>query len=195
MSGAHSRAMRHPRRIRRDRTAGFSLIEVLVSLIVISIGLLGLAKMASLGIASTNVAGTRSLAAIEAASLASMMHADRAYWAGGFAPASFTVSGGAGATTSISNTNLQANPACTSTGTSACLPAAIAAHDVNTWAADLNSVLPPYLATVACTTTVGTAVSCAIQIQWAENGIAINSQQQGNMNSLAAPTYILYVVP
>ncbi|HVC02743.1 MAG TPA: prepilin-type N-terminal cleavage/methylation domain-containing protein [Steroidobacteraceae bacterium] len=179
----------------RRRCAGFSLVEVLVALIVISIGLLGLAKMASLGIASTNVAGTRSLAAIEAASLASMMHADRAYWAGGFAPASFTISGGPGVTTAISDTTLQANPACTTAGTSACVPADMAAHDVNTWAADLASVLPPYLATVDCSTVVGTAVSCAIQIQWAENGVAINAQQQGNMNSLAAPTYILYVVP
>jgi type IV pilus assembly protein PilV len=179
----------------RRSTGGFSLVEVLVALVVISIGLLGLAKMASLGIASTNVAGTRSLAAIEAASLASMMHADRAYWAGGFAPASFTVSGGPGVAPSISNTNLQANPACTTSGPSACQPSDIAGHDVNAWAADLAAVMPPYLATVDCTTTVGTAVSCAIQIQWAENGVAVNAQQNGNMNSLAAPTYILYVVP
>ena len=183
--------------IRAARTghAGFSLIEVLVALIVITIGLLGLAKMASLGIASTNVAGDRSLAAIEAASFASMMHADRAYWAGGFAPASFTVTGGGGTAISISASSLQANPACTGTGTNACAPADIAAHDVNAWASDLAAVLPPYLATVDCSTTVGVAVSCAIQIQWVENGVAINNQQQGNMNSLAAPTYILYVVP
>ncbi|MDE2295917.1 MAG: type IV pilus modification protein PilV [Gammaproteobacteria bacterium] len=182
-------------RAARARHAGFSLIEVLVALIVITIGLLGLAKMASLGIASTNVAGDRSLAAIEAASLASMMHADRAYWAGGFAPASFTVTGGGGTTLSISASSLQANPACTGTGSNSCAPADIAAHDVNTWASDLASVLPPYLATVDCSTTVGVAVSCAIQIQWVENGVAVNAQQQGNMNSLAAPTYILYVVP
>ena len=182
-------------RVPQARHAGFSLIEVLVALIVITIGLRGLAKMASLGIASTNVAGDRSLAAIEAASFASMMHADRAYWAGGFAPASFTVTGGGGTAISISASSLQANPACTGTGTNACAPADIAAHDVNAWANDLAAVLPPYLATVDCSTTVGVAVSCAIQIQWVENGVAINNQQQGNMNSLAAPTYILYVVP
>ena len=190
------------RRDARDRrgaslpgSAGFSLVEVLVALIVISIGLLGLAKMASLGIASTDVAGTRSLAAIEAASLASMMHADRAYWAGGFAPASFTVSGGAGAATTISDTGLAGTYDCTISGASSCTPAQMAAYDVHGWASDLNAVLPPYLATVNCSTTVGTAVSCAIQLQWAENGVALNAQQQGHMNSLAAPTYILYVEP
>ncbi len=185
----------NPYAARRAASAGFSLIEVLVALIVMSIGLLGLAKMTSLGIASTNVAGTRSLAAIEASSLAAMMHADRDYWSAGLAPASFTITGAPGTTPTISDTNLQGTQYCGSIGTSACLPAAIAVHDVNAWAADLNAVLPPYLATVDCSTTVGAAVSCAIQIQWAENGVAINAQQSGNMNSLANPTYILYVVP
>ncbi len=184
----------NPRTSRRAAAAGFSLIEVLVALIVMSIGLLGLAKMTSLGIASTNVAGTRSLAAIEAASLAAMMHADRAYWAGN-APASFTVSGGPGLATSINNTNLQGTQTCTTTGTTACTPGNIAIHDINAWAADLSAVLPPYLATVDCSTTANAAISCAIQIQWAENGVAVNSQQSGNVNTLAAPTYILYVVP
>ena len=175
--------------------AGFSLIEVLVALIVMSIGLLGLAKMTSLGIASTNVAGTRSLAAIEASSLAAMMHADRDYWSVGLAPASFTITGGPSTTPTISDTKLQGTQPCTTTGVSACLPPAIAVHDVNAWATDLNAVLPPYLATVNCSTTVGAAVSCAIQIQWAENGVAINAQQSSHVNSLAYPTYILYVVP
>ena len=180
---------------RRAASAGFSLIEVLVALIVMSIGLLGLAKMTSLGIASTNVAGTRSLAAIEAASLAAMMHADRAFWSSGNAPASFTISGGPGFTTTINDTNLQGTQPCTTAGTTACSPGNIAIHDVNQWAADLAAVLPPYFATVDCTINTQAAISCAIQIQWSENGVAINAQQSGHMNSLAYPTYILYVVP
>ena len=185
----------YPRAARRAASAGFSLIEVLVALIVISIGLLGLAKMTSLGIASTNVAGTRSLAATEAASLAAMMHADRAFWSAGSAPASFTITGGPGVTTVISNSSLQGTQACTTTGTTACTPGNIAIHDVNQWAADLAAVLPPYLATVNCSTSTLAAISCAIQIQWTENGVAINAQQSGNVSSLALPTYILYVVP
>ena len=59
---------------------GFSLIEVLVALVVVSIGLLGIAKMQAIAYSSTGVASKRSLAAIEAASLASSMHANRAYW-------------------------------------------------------------------------------------------------------------------
>ena len=48
----------------RPAARGFSLVEVLVSLVVVSVGLLGLAKMESLAIASTGVASSRSLAAI-----------------------------------------------------------------------------------------------------------------------------------
>ena len=51
----------------KRRTGGFSLVEVMVALIVVSVGLLGLAKMEAVALASTTVAGNRSLAAIEAA--------------------------------------------------------------------------------------------------------------------------------
>ncbi|HUX73968.1 MAG TPA: prepilin-type N-terminal cleavage/methylation domain-containing protein [Steroidobacteraceae bacterium] len=192
MNAAPHRAAFEPRAGRRA-AAGFSLVEVLVALVIASIGLLGLAKMESLGIASTNIAGTRSLAAIEAASLAAMMHADRAYWAGGFAPASFTVNGGGNGTIAISNSGLAAAYNCTIAGSSSCAPASLAAYDVQNWAADLNRVLPPYLATVTCSTT-GFPVSCAIEVQWTESGVAANALQT-NMAALNAPTYILYVEP
>lgn len=186
----HSRIPGHRR---RRAAAGFSLVEVLVALVITSIGLLGLAKLESLGLASTTVAGTRSLAALEASSLAAMMHANRGYWAGGFAPASFTVSGGKGLPATISNGALAATFNCTVAGANSCTPSSMAAYDVQNWAADLNSVLPPYLATVTCSTT-GFPVNCAIEIQWTESGVAVNAQQT-SMASLAAPTYILYVQP
>ena len=62
------------------RDAGFSLVEVMVALIVMSVGLLGIAKMQALALTSTTSARMRSLVALEAASLASTMRADRAYW-------------------------------------------------------------------------------------------------------------------
>ncbi len=63
-----------------SRARGFSLIEVLVALLVISIGLLGIAKMQALALANTNGGRLRALAAIEAASLAASMQAERNYW-------------------------------------------------------------------------------------------------------------------
>src|SRR5262249_20277585 len=65
----------------RSRYEGFSLVEVMVALIVMSVGLLGVAKMQALALSSTGNARIRSLAALEAASFASTMRADRDYWA------------------------------------------------------------------------------------------------------------------
>ena len=74
-------------KIRAPRSApasnrGVSLLEVLIALVVISIGLLGIAKMQALAIASTRVSSMRSLISIEASSLASAIHANRLYWTG-----------------------------------------------------------------------------------------------------------------
>ena len=75
----------------QTRARGFSLIEVMVALIIIAVGMLGIAKMQALALSTTESSGTRSLVAIEAASLAASMHADRDYWVGGPPSASFTV--------------------------------------------------------------------------------------------------------
>jgi type IV pilus assembly protein PilV len=76
------------------RERGFSLMEVMVALVVSTVGLLGLAKMEALGLSSTSVAGSRSLAAIEASSLAAAMHANPGYWAAGIAPPSIVITAG-----------------------------------------------------------------------------------------------------
>jgi type IV pilus assembly protein PilV len=180
------------RRSARRRSRGFSLVEILVALIVSSIGLLGLAKMEALALASTDVAGTRSLAAIQASSLAAMMHADRAYWGAGLAAGTTTVQVTSGAV-AVSNTALQGSYTCTTAGSTACTPTQMAARDIQTWGQALQALLPGYLATITCTT-AGFPVSCTVQIQWAENGVAILSQQS-NIASLAQPTYTVYIEP
>ncbi len=174
------------------RQGGFSLIEVMVSLLVAAVGLLGLAKMESLALASTDVSGTRSTAALQASSLATMMHANRAYWGGGFAVATTTVQITAGAV-NISNVALQAGAACTTTGTTACTFTQMAAYDLNNWATQLQTLLPGYLTTISCSTT-GFPISCTVVITWTENGVAVTSQQS-NINALAAPKYTMYVEP
>src|SRR4029077_8205745 len=56
------------------------LVEVMVAVVVICIGLLGIAKMEAMAVSNTNMSRQRSLAAIEAASFASAMHSNRQYW-------------------------------------------------------------------------------------------------------------------
>jgi len=181
------------------RSAGFSLVEVMVALVVCSIGLLGLAKMESLALSSTSVAGTRSLVAIYAGSLAAMMHADQGYWAAGLAPASTTISG-SGGTITIGSPTLPTTSVCTSTGISSCQPAPLAGYDLEQWGASLLNLLPSFFTNIACST-AGTPVTCTITIKWSENAVAMNEQQtsdpgnNGDITSLAAPTYTLFVQP
>jgi type IV pilus assembly protein PilV len=177
----------------RHRSAGFSLVEVMVALVIVSIGLLGLAKMESLALSSTSVAGSRSIAALQASSLAAAMHANPGYWAAGVAPASTSISYIAGALT-ITDPGLAAAATCLTAGTTSCVPGAMAAYDVQQWAAAVNTVLPGYLATVSCTITLGIPVTCTIQIQWSEGAVAGNSAQT-NMAALNQPTYTLFVQP
>jgi type IV pilus assembly protein PilV len=170
----------------------------MVALVVCSIGLLGLAKMESLALASTSVAGTRSLVALEAESLAARMHADRGYWAGGFALATTTLQGANG-TLTLSNAALPiATASCTTPGANSCVPATMAAFDLAQFGNALTKVVPYYLTTITCSTT-GLPVTCTIQIQWSETAVAMNAQQTtgggGDITSLAAPTYTLFVQP
>jgi type IV pilus assembly protein PilV len=179
-------------------SAGFSLVEVMVALVVVSIGLLGLAKMESLALSSTSVAGSRAIAAIEASSLAAAMHANPGYWAGGFAPATTTVYYDSSLALQISDSGLATAATCLTAGTGSCTPAQMAAFDVQKWAADVKNVLPKSLTTITCATG-GFPVTCTVQIQWTENAVA-GDIQQTNINTIStgaasAPTYTLFVQP
>jgi type IV pilus assembly protein PilV len=179
------------------RTAGFTLVEVLVALIIMAVGMLGLAKIQALSYASTGIAGTQSLAALEASSLVSAMRANRNYWSTVATPFTFTVA--AGTITTSTDATLANTYDCTSGGANApCTPVQLAAYDLNNttngWIKALGAVLPKPSATISCPTpAVGTQLGCSIQITWAENTVSVNSQTQGN--ALAAPTYTVFVVP
>jgi type IV pilus assembly protein PilV len=169
------------------RERGFSLMEVMVALVVSTVGLLGLAKMEALGLSSTSVAGSRSLAAIEASSLAAAMHANPGYWAAGIAPPSIVITAGTPYPLVTSCFNVA--------GPGSCTPANMMAYDLNQWSTSLNQVLPGSLATINCTQPVAnTPVTCTIQLQWTENGVAV-SAKQSLMSNLANPTYVLFVQP
>ncbi len=196
----HSRM--HPPRPARLR--GFSLIEVMVAVIIIAVGMLGIAKMQALGLSTTESSGTRSLVAIEAASLAASMHTNRDYWVAGPPPASFTVDvattgPGTNSVTITDPTNtLNAAPTCGIT--SACTAgnaSQIAAYDVQQWGAALAQVVPAARATITCNNTVP-PLSCTIQIQWAENVTSTSNAAaatSSSANALNSPVYTLYVEP
>jgi type IV pilus assembly protein PilV len=203
----------------RLRTSGFTLVEVMVALVVIAIGMLGIAKMQALTLSNTGASRTRALAAIEAASLAAAMHANRAFWASYLlnVPGTHSVASGTGTVTStsatmptaltaakgtlcptnaLSNANLSCY--CASATSSPCLaaPVNMAASDLYDWGKGLASLLPAATATVVCTNT-NSPVDCIITIQWTENAVALTTQEA----KLASPAaiqnvqYKLYVIP
>jgi type IV pilus assembly protein PilV len=182
-------------------SAGFTLVEVMVSLVICSIGLLGLAKLQSLVISSTAVSASRSLAAIEASSLAAAMHANPGYWAAGVAPTApitVTVTGpGPTGWTIVSSDSTLSTPAgttCSTAGTTSCASNVMAAFDLQQWAQALGAALPASFSTITCSALDTAPVTCTIQIQWTETAQASNSQQT-NLSGLQAPTYILYTQP
>jgi type IV pilus assembly protein PilV len=180
--------MKHRTKYTLRNAQGFSLVEVLVALVVCSIGLLGLAKMESLALSSTGVASTRSIAAIQAASLAAAMKSNGAYWASGLASPVTTITA-ASAAPAVS-------PNCQAATAGTCAPAQMAAYDLQQWALNLQEQqqLQGFFATITCSTN-GFPVTCTIALQWAENAVAANGNQTNMAALQLVPAYTLYVQP
>jgi type IV pilus assembly protein PilV len=206
---------RHCASARAASSRGFSLIEVMIAVLVVSLGLLGVAKLEAVSYSSTTVANKRSLAAFQAANLAAAMHVNRGYWSNTDpAGAKITLQGTA-FTVVAGAVNLAASlgavavvpPSAAiplwSAGTCAnpgapCLVTDVAAYDLLNWANSLNAVLPDDTATILCNNS--SPVACTIQINWGESSVATTSaeavQQAANPNAaFENPSYTLYVQP
>jgi type IV pilus assembly protein PilV len=184
------------------RSRGVSLIEVLIALVIVSIGLLGIAKMQALAIASTRGSSTRSLIAIEAASLAAEMHADRIYWsnvatAATTFSASVTTVNGVGTIAASTDSNLTTQSTNCVTNTCAGTGVALAAYDLAAWGLALNNIVNGATANVLCS---GASVACTITVSWTENMVGMNTNTQwtpGNGTAQQTQTlnYALLVEP
>jgi type IV pilus assembly protein PilV len=192
MMRPHSLVRGHLRR----RSTGFSLIEVMVALIIISIGLLGIAKLQAVVLSSTGSAGKRSIGAIAAASIASAMHADRAYWSGVASNAPTIVQGAS----ILSSPDLASGgPDCSAV---VCTPVQMASYDLTQWAVSTQTLLSAYTATIVCPVPLaapgsGLPNSCTITLDWTENISAANAQGvvAAGPITVLRPTYVLYVQP
>jgi type IV pilus assembly protein PilV len=206
------------------RCRGFSLLEVMVALVIIAIGMLGIAKMQGLALASTSASRARALAAIEASGLAAAMQANRTYWASpSSAPGTITITTSAGTPTPASdngamqtaitaaagspcpNGGLGMNLSCyCASGYSApCTPAAhalgLAAADIWDFSQSLASFLPTSTTTVTCNEH-DTPVDCTISITWNENTVALTAKEAAQTVKLGSSgsvpvSFTLFVVP
>lgn len=165
----------------RSKQRGFSLVEVLVALIVVCVGMLGIAKMQAIAYSSTGNARTRSIAALQAASLAASMRANRTYWGMGGAPASQTID----SSWAVADTSCE-NPS------SACSTSAVATYDLHQWATGVKQVLPGFSALIACPTGA-TPINCTVTLNWNENMVAM--LQDTKTTSAQTSSYTLHVEP
>jgi type IV pilus assembly protein PilV len=179
---------------------GFTLIEVLVALIITAIGLLGLAKIQALVFANTGSASARSMVAMQAAGLASAMHANRVYWANAAAPPLFTITGTVISDNTLNTTATGVQDCYFGGALAPCIPASMAAFDLHTWANALNGMLPGSnpTTTISCPTAV-IPVNCTISITWNEKTVSLNAESTAGTTAgttgTFAPTYTLYVEP
>lgn len=174
----------------KRKVAGFSLIETLVSILIISLGIMGTSSLLIKGMSNAKTASLRSIAAMQASSLAAAMYANRTFWASRANAISFTSSGTSLATKS---SNLDTSQ----TSCSACTPAQLAGLEASTWAASLGNALPDAKSDVSCPAVADNAAhNCTIKISWSErfvdsgkNAAAASAATAGERN------YFLHVEP
>jgi type IV pilus assembly protein PilV len=192
---------------------GFSLVEVMIALIIISVGMLGIAKLEAVVLSNTGSSRIRALVALQAASLADAMHADRDFWDGTSNSGgdwtsplgvSVTVTSGTAALAATNSTHLSAALSSPPTCTAACTPVNLAGYDLTLWASGSSGIggIAQLLknSTTAITCTAATALnptSCTITINWNENTVAANQQEAaaGAPASFSSETYTSVVQP
>jgi type IV pilus assembly protein PilV len=148
-----------------SRQRGVSLIEVLVAVLIFSVGLIGMAALLLMSTRSNQAAYVRTQVAFLANNMADRMRANPAgVWNNDY-------------NVSFPNTATQA---CDST--TVCTPAMVANHDIQVWNSQLSTFLPNPLAKISCSSaTAGFTPSsdqmsmnppyggtCTVQIKWSE---------------------------
>lgn len=133
------------------RFRGFSLVEVLVALIVLSVGMLGIAALYVESLRSGRTALLRSQAVILGADIADRIRANRR----GLDAYEATV------------TASDVNAAC-ETGGAGCAPDALARHEKAVWLGELQRALPEGTGTIDWQD--GNPDTYVITITWAESG-------------------------
>ncbi|MEO6967314.1 MAG: type IV pilus modification protein PilV [Rhodanobacteraceae bacterium] len=156
------------------RTRGFTLIEVLIAVLIFSVGLLGMAGIMILSVQSNHAGFQRTQVSVLAQNMADRMRANPiGIWDGGYNNAFYPVA--------------TAEPACYPAGP--CSPDNVATHDQVQWSQLLTTFLPSdglLDANILCTPAAGSPVTpaqyplrppydgtCAMTITWTEQSVAI----------------------
>jgi type IV pilus assembly protein PilV len=138
-------------RVAPDRSQGFTLVESLVALVVLSIGMLGIAALHVEGLRSARTALTRTTAVTLASDIADRIRANRA---------------GKGEYEAVV-TSADTNAKCKPSG-AGCTPAELARHDKALWLGAIQLALPGGTGTIDCVDPAAVPVTYTITITWSE---------------------------
>jgi type IV pilus assembly protein PilV len=145
------------RNLAHRRVAGFSLIEVLIALVILSVGLLGIAAMVSVSLKSKDSSYYRTEALTLASSILDRMRANR------------DIATANGYDTTFGTTTSDApSDNCT---TGACSTTDLATMDLAEWQYDISTALPGFSTSVPAagsitTTTVNQMTQVNVTIRW-----------------------------
>jgi type IV pilus assembly protein PilV len=152
--------------LNQTKPRGFSLIEVMVALLVLSIGLLGLAALQTTSLQYNTDSYTRTQATLLAYDIVDRMRANSI----GLNAGNYDV-----ATDATAATAKAATAAC---GTSSCIPSDVAKYDLGQWYARMELLLPEStvtgkLATLVRDSTPASATfnTVTITIKWKEHDL------------------------
>jgi type IV pilus assembly protein PilV len=158
-----------------NRRRGFTLLEVLIALLVFSLGLLGMAGLLIISVKTNHSAYLRTQASFLAQSMADRMRANM--------PRVWTTDYDTSYPTSDTDP-------CTGGGT--CSRANVAIRDKASWSTQLTDQLPNATAGIACVPTAGVNVTagdaqngapyaglCTINIVWNESNLDRNANNTG----------------
>lgn len=149
----------------REQT-GFSLVEAMVALLIIAVGLLGIAGLQAYSLSNTHNARVRALAAIEASNMAAYLASNSTYWAN--QPGRIT-NVTAGSPPTLSPGTL-ANASTNCSVVAGCTPLEIAATDLTRWGSvDQLGLLPQGQGKITCRRN-----TCTIAVGWKTKQIAVN---------------------
>jgi type IV pilus assembly protein PilV len=116
------------------RQQGFSMLEVLIAVLVFSLGMIGLAGLLIFAIQSNHVAYLRTQATFLAHNMAARMDANPAgVWEGDY-----------------NKSVLPLGTGITTTCTAGCSPADLATHDLQLWSQQVNTFLPKASGKIDC---------------------------------------------
>lgn len=156
-----------------QKNSGFSMLEVLVTILIIAIALLGSAGLQAYAIKTGQGGQFRNQAAFYMSDIVERMSANKIY-----------ATSGVGYSTTLATTADCANTICT--------PDVLAAYDVTRWRLDIASAVPGGTGTIT-QTTAGNPSTYAIRVGWTDRKTDVNyatAQAAGNTEAFSISTTV-----